>query len=74
MEKLTAGQYIVLQHHLSGFPDDKSFKEILDMIDSYDDEVSIWEALEEWDRDDLVDHIAGIAQDIDKEIERAKNK
>jgi hypothetical protein len=46
-----------LNEHLSEFPDNKTFEEILELILNEDESVIIWEPFENYPADDVVDII-----------------
>ncbi len=66
----TIGQQIVLGQHLSDWPEDKTFTDILlTIIDGDKDSViSIWEPFCEWDKEFFVDHIYDLSRAIDAAI------
>jgi hypothetical protein len=46
-----------LNEHLSEFPDDKTFEEILELILNEDESVIIWEPFENYPADDVIEII-----------------
>jgi hypothetical protein len=46
-----------LNEHLSEFPDDKTFEEIIELILNEDESVIIWEPFENYPADDVVEII-----------------
>lgn len=61
---LTQGEMIVLNHHLTEWPDDTSFADILNLIHNQDESVSVWEPFNEWDSEYFMTHIKHIADSI----------
>ena len=46
-----------LNEHLSEFPDDKTFEEIIELILNEDESVIIWQPLENYPADDVIEII-----------------
>jgi len=72
---LTIGQQIALGQHLSEYPDDKSFNQIMEMLinSEDDDSVGVWTLFEDLDIKEFVSHLIDLSQMIDNEINIIKN-
>ncbi len=75
-ELLTDGQNIALNHFLTAWPLDKEFFDILNMIESNSDDITLWHEVDSWDKDTLRALIEDIALDIDNVVymTRKENK
>lgn len=70
MTKLSAGELMVLRHHLSLFPEDKSMEEICQLIMESDDDVGIWGEFDDWNLKNFIEHLRDLASDIDIAIRK----
>jgi hypothetical protein len=75
MNQLSHGQDIALRMHLSDYPDDASFEQVLMMLeDDENDEVGIWYPFEEWDTEAFIDHLTKLSNAIDAAVIESKNE
>jgi hypothetical protein len=72
-QSLTKGQSISLDYHLTEYPDNASFDEILEMIEDDVNSVTIWCIFEEMEAITLISNISSLARDIDRAIENGKS-
>jgi len=68
MSKLSHGQEIALNHHLTEYPIEVSFEHIIDMIKDKDEEITLWFPFEGWELDKLIAAIESLANAIDRAI------
>lgn len=64
-DKLTKGQFISLNHHLSAWPEIDDFEHIIALIKINDRDIVIWEPFHEFDTDRILESIDRLADDID---------
>jgi hypothetical protein len=66
MSKLTVGQKISLNQHLTAWPDNITcFKNICDLVGNNDDSILIWEPFEYMEKNRLILSIMGLSETID---------
>lgn len=73
MSDLTTGQVIVLGQCFSEWPEDMSFKDILENIrngEEYDCGISRWEPYDDWCSDEFADHMLSLSKRIDELIKQ----
>jgi hypothetical protein len=69
---LSHGQEIVLGHYLVEYPPHTEFEDILQMMQDEECDSMIWCKFEDWDLEELTNHMRAIARDIDAAIVEAK--
>ncbi len=65
---LTKGQSIALDYHLTEYPDNTPFEDILEMMEDDVNSVTIWCPFEDMDIVTLTTHIQSLSRDIDRAI------
>jgi len=65
---VTRVQQIVLNHHLTEYPKDKSFVEICKMLEDQHDDVTICDAFAMWETEYLIDMMVSLTISINEEI------
>lgn len=68
MDKLSHGQLIALNYHLTAFPEDVTFGEVISMMQYESKKVIKWCPFDEWDIEALTYHISSLAKAIDRAI------
>lgn len=58
-------QLFAVDHFLSGYPDDASFEEIIQMVEDEDEEISHWEPYENF----WGEHVAEMIEDMARDLE-----
>ena len=53
-------EYTILNNHLTEYPQDKSFEEVLTLIFDESEEVIVWEPFEDWNKKELVNHMRAL--------------
>jgi hypothetical protein len=66
--QLTRGQSIALAYHLTEYPDDVAFEDILEMMEDDSNSVTIWCVFEDMNIVTLTTHIQSLSRDIDRAI------
>jgi hypothetical protein len=56
---MTKSERFALMQWLSNFPEDMSYAEVLDRLEGGNDDVVVWETLEEYPVDMVIDTIEG---------------
>jgi hypothetical protein len=64
----TKGQSIALDYHLTEYPDNVAFEDILELMEDDVNSVTIWCVFECMDVVTLTTHIGSLARDIDRAI------
>lgn len=66
---MTPYERFALTEYLADFPNDKSYEEILQMLlagqHKYDDEILVWEAIEDYPRQDIVNIIDSLKESLE---------
>jgi hypothetical protein len=53
---MTQSQLFALMHTLSDFPDGKTYEEVQQMLINGDDFMSVWEKMEDWSIEDVLEY------------------
>ena len=71
---ITKGQEIALQNHLTFYPSDKNFIEIINMLRDDHEDVGMWEHFVEWNIYEFCKHLIILSDQIDSALENSKNE
>lgn len=72
--KLSTGQLIALNHSLSDFNEEATFKSLMHDIRSGDHELTgVWEPLEDMSNDQLAEHIESLSESIDEALSEVQS-
>lgn len=74
MTLLSHGQEIVLNHHLTEYPTELQFDDILYMIENDSDHITIWAPFEDWEIEMLTKSLRYLSSEIDRRIVNAADK
>lgn len=69
---LSIGERVSLNHHLTSYPKNKSYEDIIELISLNDNTILTWEKFE--NDPDLIESIDYLKNDIENELLRLRNK
>ena len=61
---MTQSEIFALSHTLCDYPDNKTYKEVQQMLIDGDDFMSVWEMMEDWTIADLIDYQDELEQGV----------
>jgi hypothetical protein len=61
---MTQSEIFALSHTLCDYPDNKTYKEVQQMLIDGDDFMSVWEMMEDWTITDLIDYQDELEQGV----------
>jgi hypothetical protein len=61
---MTRSEIFALSHTLCDYPDNKTYKEVQQMLIDGDDFMSVWEMMEDWTITDLIDYQDELEQGV----------
>ena len=61
---LTKAERFALSNTLSDYPDDVSYQEVQEMLRDYDESVTVWEMMEDWSPEQVIDYQDDLANQV----------